>query len=121
MPQHVRGDNLGPVRQYTLAARERPRAGSHGDQDLRGLRPGSGRPCPGCRHGLLSRTECACASIAYGVRRPVRHRHTRTTSASAERRAQIIQLGSARPECGRRPAAMHSGGSARVLFDFRSY
>jgi hypothetical protein len=68
MPQHVRGDNLGPVRQYTLGARERPRAGSHGDQDLRGLRPGSGRPCPGCRHGLLSRTECACASIAYGVR-----------------------------------------------------
>jgi hypothetical protein len=69
MPQHVRGDNLGPVRQVHLGARERPRAGSHGDQDLRRLRPGSGRPCPGCRHGLLSRTECACASIAYGVRR----------------------------------------------------
>ena len=67
MPQHVRGDNLGPVRQVHLGARERPRAGSHGDQDLRGLRPGSGRPCPGCRHGLLSRTECACASIAYGA------------------------------------------------------
>jgi hypothetical protein len=40
-----------------------------GDQDLRGLRPGSGRPCPGCRHGLLPRTGCACAPIAYGVRR----------------------------------------------------
>jgi hypothetical protein len=40
-----------------------------GDQDLRGLRPGNGRPCTGCRHGLLPRTECACASIAYGVRR----------------------------------------------------
>jgi hypothetical protein len=77
MPQHVRVTTSGQSGRYTLGARERPRAGSHGDQDLRGLRPGSGRPCPGCRHGLLSRTECACASIAYGVRRPVQHRHTR--------------------------------------------
>jgi hypothetical protein len=69
MPQHERGDHLGPVRQVhlggTLTALSRP----IGDQDLRGLRPGSGRPCPGavtaCRRG----NECACASIAYGVRR----------------------------------------------------
>jgi hypothetical protein len=42
-----------------------------GDQDLRGLRPRSGRPCPECRHGLPPRTGCARASIAYGVRRRV--------------------------------------------------
>jgi hypothetical protein len=66
MPQHVRGDNLGPVRLgHANGLEQAPTA----TRDLRGLRPGSGRPCPGCRHGLLSRTECACASIAYGVRR----------------------------------------------------
>jgi hypothetical protein len=75
----------GQSGRYTLGARERPRAGSHGDQDLRGLRPGSGRPCPGCRHGLLSRTKCACASIACGVRRPLRHRQPRSRVASATR------------------------------------
>jgi hypothetical protein len=26
-------------------------------------------PVPGCRHGLLPRSECACAPIAYGVPR----------------------------------------------------
>jgi hypothetical protein len=29
MPQHVRGDNLGPVRQVHLGGALRPRAGSH--------------------------------------------------------------------------------------------
>ena len=29
MPQHVRGDNLGPVRQGHLGGALRPRAGSH--------------------------------------------------------------------------------------------
>jgi len=42
-----------------------------GDQDLRGLRPGNGRPCTGVPPRALPRTECACASIAYGVRRRI--------------------------------------------------
>jgi hypothetical protein len=29
MPQHARGDNLGPVRQVHLGGALRPRAGSH--------------------------------------------------------------------------------------------
>ena len=85
MPQHVRVTTSGQSGRYTLGARERPRAGSHGDQDLRGLRPGSGRPCPGCRHGLLSRTECACASIAYGVRRRLGYKNPTRRNSRARR------------------------------------
>jgi hypothetical protein len=77
-------DRPGCVRLHPLMA-DMPviASGPIGDQALRGVRPGSGRSCRGFRHGLLAGTECACASITYGVRRPVRHRHTRTTSASS--------------------------------------
>ena len=71
----------------------------------RGLHPGSGRPCPGCRHGLLPRTECACASIAYGVRRAVGDRRIRALLSCTKVPLMPNRLSPAVHRPGHRPSA----------------
>jgi hypothetical protein len=75
--------------------------------------------CPACNGPLSAIAKAAVAPVLRpGTRRnlpgvlplPRASTHARTSSASGVLGAQIIQLGHARLEYGRRPSAMQNGG-----------